>query len=88
VLFPKGFTWLYPIGSVLVLGGLTIASLAKIWSKGKSKSQDLEQHEDSENGTNGHHSKSPRPNETETRNLLHRQPSPLIPVDVGTRGNG
>jgi solute carrier family 35 (adenosine 3'-phospho 5'-phosphosulfate transporter), member B3 len=90
VLFPKGFTWLYPIGSVLVLGGLTIASLAKIWSmpsqQGKSKSQDFERH-DSENGMNGH-SKSPHPDETETRSLLHRHPSPMVPLDLGTRGNG
>lgn len=33
LLFPKVFSWLYPFGSVLVLGGLTAASLTKIWSK-------------------------------------------------------
>jgi solute carrier family 35 (adenosine 3'-phospho 5'-phosphosulfate transporter), member B3 len=29
-LFPKGFTWLYPAGAALVLGGLAVASLAKL----------------------------------------------------------
>lgn len=35
LLFPKGFSWFYPIGSVLVLGGLLISSLAKIRKTGK-----------------------------------------------------
>lgn len=33
ILFPKGFSWFYPIGSILVLGGLTISSLAKMYER-------------------------------------------------------
>jgi solute carrier family 35 (adenosine 3'-phospho 5'-phosphosulfate transporter), member B3 len=46
VLFPKRFTILYPIGAILVLGGLAVASLAKIHSKGGK------QHD---GGHKGHH---------------------------------
>jgi adenosine 3'-phospho 5'-phosphosulfate transporter B3 len=33
VLFPKGFSWFYPVGALLVLGGLLASSLAKISNK-------------------------------------------------------
>jgi solute carrier family 35 (adenosine 3'-phospho 5'-phosphosulfate transporter), member B3 len=42
ILFPKGFSWLYPVGSVLVLGGLTVASLSKIHSKQQKSKPDHE----------------------------------------------
>lgn len=35
--FPKGFSWFYPMGSVLVLGGLLISSLANMRSKDRNK---------------------------------------------------
>jgi adenosine 3'-phospho 5'-phosphosulfate transporter B3 len=37
VLFPKGFSWFYPAGAVLVLGGLLVSSLVKMQSKNKTK---------------------------------------------------
>jgi len=37
VLFPKGFSWFYPIGAALVLGGLTVSSLAKIRKSSKKE---------------------------------------------------
>jgi len=36
LLFPKGFSWFYPVGAVLVLGGLLVSSLAKIHSHNNS----------------------------------------------------
>ena len=36
VLFPKGFSWFYPAGAALVLGGLTANSLIKIHAKNKN----------------------------------------------------
>ena len=33
LLFPKGFSWFYPVGAVLVLGGLLLSSLFKIKNK-------------------------------------------------------
>ena len=47
LLFPKGFSWFYPMGSVLVLGGLLISSLANMRSKDRNKQYPREQ--------NGHH---------------------------------
>ncbi|KAL7570003.1 hypothetical protein ACA910_017050 [Epithemia clementina (nom. ined.)] len=38
LLFPKGFSWYYPIGATLVLGGLLLASMYKM-KKGKSHSK-------------------------------------------------
>lgn len=32
LLFPKPFSWFYPFGALLVLGGLTVSSLAKIYN--------------------------------------------------------
>jgi adenosine 3'-phospho 5'-phosphosulfate transporter B3 len=40
VLFPKGFSWFYPAGAVLVLGGLLISSLVKMRSKDKDKNKE------------------------------------------------
>lgn len=37
VLFPKGFSWFYPAGASLVLGGLLVSSLLKIRSKNKKQ---------------------------------------------------
>jgi adenosine 3'-phospho 5'-phosphosulfate transporter B3 len=37
VLFPKGFSWFYPAGAVLVLGGLLVSSLVKMQSKNTNK---------------------------------------------------
>jgi adenosine 3'-phospho 5'-phosphosulfate transporter B3 len=42
LLFPKGFSWYYPVGSVLVLGGLLISSLAKIKSGKEGKTNGME----------------------------------------------
>jgi adenosine 3'-phospho 5'-phosphosulfate transporter B3 len=36
ILFPKSFSWFYVMGAVLVLGGLMISSLAKIYSKSEA----------------------------------------------------
>ena len=47
LLFPKGFSWFYPVGAVLVLGGLLVSSLSKIRSKGHSKQ--------TARPSNGHH---------------------------------
>ena len=38
LLFPKGFSWFYVVGASLVLGGLMVSSLAKIYSKGPKTS--------------------------------------------------
>ena len=35
VLFPKAFSWLYVLGATLVLGGLLVSSLARIYGKKK-----------------------------------------------------
>jgi solute carrier family 35 (adenosine 3'-phospho 5'-phosphosulfate transporter), member B3 len=35
ILFPKGFSWFYPVGATLVLGGLLASSLIRIYSKKK-----------------------------------------------------
>ena len=32
LLFPKGFSWFYPLGALLVLGGLLVSSLSKMRS--------------------------------------------------------
>jgi len=34
LLFPKAFSWYYPIGALLVLGGLLVASLHKMRNRG------------------------------------------------------
>jgi solute carrier family 35 (adenosine 3'-phospho 5'-phosphosulfate transporter), member B3 len=65
VLFPKRFTILYPIGAILVLGGLAVASLAKIQSKGRK------QHD----GGKGHHNSNGNgttllPRSTEMQHLM------------------
>lgn len=39
LLFPKAFSWLYPIGALLVLGGLLAASLHKLSRKSHSTSR-------------------------------------------------
>jgi adenosine 3'-phospho 5'-phosphosulfate transporter B3 len=36
ILFPKSFSWFYVMGALLVLGGLMVSSLAKIYSKSKA----------------------------------------------------
>ena len=36
VLFPKAFSWLYVLGATLVLGGLLVSSLARIYGKKKA----------------------------------------------------
>mmetsp|Transcript_29678 Transcript_29678/g.81576 ORF Transcript_29678/g.81576 Transcript_29678/m.81576 type:complete len:363 (-) Transcript_29678:1139-2227(-) len=52
LLFPKAFSWYYPIGAMLVLGGLLVASLYKIRNARKHDSR-LKQHvSDVENGGN------------------------------------
>jgi adenosine 3'-phospho 5'-phosphosulfate transporter B3 len=33
ILFPKGFSWFYPVGATLVLGGLLASSLIRVYSK-------------------------------------------------------
>jgi adenosine 3'-phospho 5'-phosphosulfate transporter B3 len=45
VLFPKGFSWFYPAGAMLVLGGLLVSSLVKMQSKNKDK---IEEHTSSD----------------------------------------
>ena len=35
VLFPKAFSWMYVLGATLVLGGLLVSSLARIYGKKK-----------------------------------------------------
>ena len=37
-LFPKAFSWYYPTGATLVLGGLLVASLYKMQKKKKTSS--------------------------------------------------
>jgi solute carrier family 35 (adenosine 3'-phospho 5'-phosphosulfate transporter), member B3 len=37
VLFPKAFSWFYPAGATLVLGGILVASLFKMKNKDKKK---------------------------------------------------
>lgn len=55
ILFPKAFSWYYPIGSFLVLGGLTISSLLKSSSKSTSHSSNgTPRHGISTNGTTAH----------------------------------
>jgi adenosine 3'-phospho 5'-phosphosulfate transporter B3 len=39
LLFPKGFSWLYVHGSLLVLGAVMIASIFKKMGKGKTAKQ-------------------------------------------------
>jgi adenosine 3'-phospho 5'-phosphosulfate transporter B3 len=41
VFFPKAFSWFYVAGAVLVLGGLLLSSLHKIYSKNKQHKQKL-----------------------------------------------
>lgn len=41
ILFPKGFSWLYPVGSILVLGGLAVASLSKIKSNQQTRKSEV-----------------------------------------------
>jgi solute carrier family 35 (adenosine 3'-phospho 5'-phosphosulfate transporter), member B3 len=43
VLFPKAFSWFYPIGAVLVLGGLLASSLLKIRDKRRNMSNSTSQ---------------------------------------------
>jgi len=38
ILFPKAFSWFYPVGALLVLGGLTASSLLRIRQKQQQKS--------------------------------------------------
>ena len=37
LLFPKGFSWFYVVGAILVLGGLLLSSLFKIKQKKDSQ---------------------------------------------------
>jgi solute carrier family 35 (adenosine 3'-phospho 5'-phosphosulfate transporter), member B3 len=43
LLFPKAFTWYYPLGTMLVLSGLTWASLSKLYSKPSLTQQQQQQ---------------------------------------------
>jgi len=43
ILFPKGFSWFYPAGAFLVLGGLAVSSLIKIRSSNNRKER-LQRH--------------------------------------------
>ncbi len=38
IIFPKGFSWFYVVGAILVLGGLLLSSLFKIHQKSRSTS--------------------------------------------------
>jgi len=49
LLFPKGFSWFYPAGAVLVLGGLLVSSLSKMRSHNSGAKQSPKQHQ-----SNGH----------------------------------
>ena len=40
--FPKAFSWLYVLGAVLVLGGLAMASIAKIREKNRRTRMEME----------------------------------------------
>ena len=42
LLFPKAFSWFYPVGASLVLGGLLVSSLAKT-TKSKTRASRLEE---------------------------------------------
>jgi solute carrier family 35 (adenosine 3'-phospho 5'-phosphosulfate transporter), member B3 len=53
VLFPKGYSWFYPVGAVLVLGGLLVASLTKMQSSGTMRKNAI-------SAGNGHHQELPR----------------------------
>jgi solute carrier family 35 (adenosine 3'-phospho 5'-phosphosulfate transporter), member B3 len=53
VLFPKGFSWFYPVGAVLVLGGLTVSSLAKRFTKTNNNNNN---HNNAISSNNGSHS--------------------------------
>lgn len=49
LLFPKGFSWFYPAGAALVLGGLLVSSLSKMRSHNNGAKQSPKQHQ-----SNGH----------------------------------
>jgi len=65
LLFPKGFSWFYPAGAVLVLGGLLVSSLSKIQSRRKVQSSSLPH-------TNGNNNNG-MPNGDESRSLKAHQ---------------
>jgi hypothetical protein len=92
VLFPKAFSWYYPTGATLVLGGILVASLYKMNKKKKSKNQqrqsnnkddDEERHLSHQNGTTATSNGS---SHLELPNSDDAQPSssssPVVDVDV------
>ena len=52
ILFPKGFSWFYPVGASLVLGGLLASSLIRMNSKRKSAALENGQLELKQRSTN------------------------------------
>jgi solute carrier family 35 (adenosine 3'-phospho 5'-phosphosulfate transporter), member B3 len=46
LLFPKAYSWFYPLGGTLVLGGLLVSSLLKIQSKKVNVHQSTAHHDD------------------------------------------
>ena len=45
ILFPKSFSWFYVMGALLVLGGLMVSSLAKIYSRSKAPPKTIKRKE-------------------------------------------
>lgn len=74
ILFPKGFSWLYPVGSVLVLGGLTVASLAKIRSKQRKNNKSA--NDDDQTNTGLHTNGEMRPLKAHMSDVLDSEPPP------------
>jgi solute carrier family 35 (adenosine 3'-phospho 5'-phosphosulfate transporter), member B3 len=100
VLFPKAFSWFYPAGATLVLGGILVASLFKMNNK-KKKNQQQQSNDHDNNSSNDRNQQHSHQNGTTTTSSGHHHlelensvssfdaktpssSSPLIEADVLT----
>lgn len=70
VLFPKAFSWFYPAGAILVLGGISVASLFKMNKKKANQRQRQSSNKNNDSDDNQH---SSHQNGTTSSSLLHSE---------------